>query len=239
MPRTLHTLATSTRFEHQDGAGRRTPDPSAFTKKERAVVLAHRTPQRVQAFLRSLPYNWERNGETLRTFRGVIRRWEAHCLEAVLTAATILGQYGYPPTVVDLESQDHLDHVLFLFRHRGRWGTVARSRDPGLHGRRPVFKSVRALVMSYVEPYVNETCRIVGYGVGCLDALVRSDWRLSEHNVWEVERALIRMPHHRLRTSDRRHAAMLRKYLAARERDPQLTPPTLRDLYGPSTASWW
>ena len=67
----------------------------------------------------------------------------------MLAAATILEHHGYPPLLMDLESKDQLDHVLFLFRRRGRFGAVARSRDPGLHGRKPVFRSVRALVTSY------------------------------------------------------------------------------------------
>src|SRR5258708_19405916 len=108
-----------------------------FRSKEWAIVQRYKTPRQVQKFLSALPYNWENEGETLRTFRGVIRRHTAHCLEAVLTAATILEQHGYPATVLDIESQDNIDHVLFIFRHRGRFGTVARSPDPGLHGRNP------------------------------------------------------------------------------------------------------
>lgn len=235
MRRTAHAFTTSV----WERSRLHKPDPSAFIRKEWQIILAHRTPRRVQAFLRSLPYNYEHNGETLRTFRGVVRHGKAHCLEAVLTAATILERYGYPPIVLDLESQDELDHELFVFRHRGRWGAVARSRDPGLHGRKPVFRTIGDLVMSYVDPYVNETGRIVGYGVGSLDALVRSAWRLSRHNVWEVERALIRMPHRRLRTSERRYARMRHKYLSFGEHVPHFTPRALRELYGPSVAVWW
>ncbi len=102
-----------------------------------------------------------------------------------------------------------------------------------------MFRTVRDLVMSYVDPYVNETGRIVGYGVGRLDALVRADWRLGKHNVWEVERTLSSMPHRRLRTSDRRYARMRQKYLSFREHDPRFTPRTLQELYGPAVALWW
>jgi hypothetical protein len=194
----------------------------------------------VQAYLRALPYNWERGGKTLRTFRGVVRHGEANCIEAVLAAATILEQHGYPPFVLDLESQDELDHEVFLFRQSGRWGGVARSRDLGLHGRKPVFRTIRDLALSYVDPYVDGSGRIVGYGIARLDELVRGDWRLSEHNVWEVERALIRMPHRRLRTSDRRYERMVRRYLAFRDRRGPLTVRALPELYGPAVvARWW
>jgi hypothetical protein len=150
----------------------------------------------------------------------VVGHWQAHCLEAALSAATILEQHGYPPLLLDFESQDKLDHVVFLFRHRGRYGTVARSRDAGLHGRKPVYRSLRELVMSYVDPYVDGSGRIIGYGVLDLRTLRRADWRLSSRNVWVVERALIKMPHRKLRTSDRRYQAMLRQYLAFRTAHP-------------------
>ena len=196
------------------------PPREAFRAKEWEVIRKCRTPRQVQEFLRALPYNWEKKKETLRTFRSVVRHWSAHCLEGALTAATILEQHGYPPLLLDLESQDMLDHVLFLFRQRGRWGTVARSRDAGLHGRKPVFRTLRQLVMSYVDPYVDGSGRITGYGVADLRKLVKGDWRLSPRNVWEVERALINMPHKKLRTSDRRYQAMLGRYQEYRRKHP-------------------
>jgi hypothetical protein len=196
------------------------PGREAFRPAEWAIIRRCRTPKQVQEFLRRLPYNWEKHGETLRTFRSVVRHGSAHCLEGALSAATILEQQGYPPLLLDLESQDQLDHVLFLFKKRGRWGTVARSRDAGLHGRKPVFRTLRQLVMSYVDPYVDGSGRITGYGVADLRTLVKSDWRLSTKNVWEVERALIKMPHRKIQTSNRRYQTMLRQYLAFRKKHP-------------------
>jgi len=189
--------------------------------KERALVRRLRTPKLVQDFLRALPYNWERHGETLRTFRGVVRHGSAHCLEGALTAAAILEQHGYAPLLMDFESQDKLDHVVFLFRQNGRWGTVARSRDFGLHGRKPVFRTLRSLAMSYVDPYVDNTARVTGYGVLDLRTIPDCDWRLSRRNVWVVERRLIEMPHWKLKTSDRRHQVMLQRYRAFRRKHPE------------------
>ena len=192
------------------------PDRSRFRPAELRLVERLSTPRRVQEWLRSLPYNSEPEGPTLRSFRGVVRHGEAHCLEAVLASATILEQHGEPPIVLDLASQDGLDHVLLLYRRRGRWGSIGHSRDPGLDGRNPVFRSVRDLVYSYVDPYVDEFARVIGYGVFDLDALTRANWRLADHNVWAVERALYAAPHVPLATSDQRHARTLRRYLAAR-----------------------
>lgn len=188
------------------------PEKSLFRRKEWRIIQRYRTPAAVQRFLRSLPYNTEPDGPTIRTFRGVIRHGTAHCLEAALTAAVILEQHGYPPLLLDLASVDLLDHVVFLFEENGRFGTVGRSRYPGLHGRKPVFTSVHDLVMDYVEPFVDFTGRITRYAVADLRKLRGIDWRLSERNVWAVERHLIALRHTRLRTSDRLYRRYLERY---------------------------
>ena len=138
------------------------PRLSEFTPREQRLIRRLRTPLAVQRFLNALPYNTEPPPEpaTLRTFRGVVRRNTAHCLEAALFAAVVLEQHGYPPTVMSLESIDGLDHVILVYRSRGRWGSVARSRDPGLHGRRPVFRTLRQLALSYFAPYIDKTGRV-------------------------------------------------------------------------------
>lgn len=192
----------------------------ALSARERNLIRRLSTPRLAQRYLSSLPYNWENHGETLRTLRGVARRHQAHCLEAALTAAAILEQHGYPPLLLDLESQDQLDHVLFVFRENAGFGAVARSRDAGLHGRKPVFPTLRALVMSYVDPYIDGSGRIIGYGVLDLRTLKRCDWRLSDRNVWAVERTLIGMPHVKLKTSDRKYRAMLKRFQAYKARYP-------------------
>ena len=185
-------------------AGSNAPIQTAFTQRERRIISDFRTPKAVQRLLNTLPYNTNSSstGLTLRSFRGVIKHQTAHCLEAVLTAAVVLEQHGYPPMVLSFESIDQLDHVIFVYQHAGLWGSVARSRDPGLHGRKPRFPTPRALARSYVEPYVDLTGRITGYAVVDLRNMGRYDWRLSNRNVWKVERMLLEYPHHPIRTSD-------------------------------------
>lgn len=196
------------------------PLRAAFTRREWELIRRHRTPEQVQRFLRSLPYNREKDGETQRSFREVVRRGEAHCLEAALVATVILEQHGYPPLVLSLDSQDNLDHVIFIFRRRGRWGSVARSRDAGLHGRRPVFRSIRDLAWSYFDPYVDFTGRLAGYQLIDLRTLTDYDWRFSRRNMWKVEKFLVDIPHRPMRSSDRRYRRLLKAYKAFRRRHP-------------------
>lgn len=202
------------------------PPLAAFTEAERRVVRRLTTPLLVQRYLNALPYNTEPppGGPTLRSFRGVVRTGTAHCLEAALSAAVILEQHGYPPLLLSFESIDQLDHVLFVYQEDGLWGSVARSRDPGLHGRKPVFRTARALALSYVEPYVDFTGRITGYAVADLRDLGRYDWRLSEGNIWKVERYLLDYPHKTIRTSDERIDRLRGKYFAYKREFPDRKP---------------
>ena len=123
-----------------------------------------------------------------------------------------------------MESTDDLDHVVFIFRRNGRWGAVAKSRDPGLHGRKPVFRSIRDLVWSFFDPYIDLTGRINGYGVLDLRTLRNVDWRRNERNVWALQRALIEMPHKSLRSSDARYKWWHRRYREFRRRHPDRKP---------------
>ena len=198
---------------------REAPPLSAFTPRERRVIARLRTPAQVQGFLNGLPYNTEPapRGATLRSFRGVVREGTAHCMEAALAAAVILEQHGYPPLVLSFESIDELDHVLFVYQRNGRWGSIGRSRDPGLHGRKPVFRTARDLALSYVEPYIDYHGRITGYVVLDLrDAIGEYDWRLSNGNIWKAERVLLETPHRTIKSSDARINQLRRKYIAFR-----------------------
>jgi hypothetical protein len=198
-------------------------DPPAlpFTPAERRLIDRLRTPLAVQRWLNTLPYNTEKGGETLRTLRGVVREHTAHCLEAALSAAVILEQHRYPPLVLSFESIDLLDHVIFVYRGPRGWGSVARSRDPGLHGRKPVFATPHALALSYFEGYIDFTGRIKAYAVVDLRVLSGGprayDWRLAAGNVWKVERLLLDWPHRPIRSSDARADRLRRRYRAFRE----------------------
>ncbi|HEX5069312.1 MAG TPA: hypothetical protein VFV78_03780 [Vicinamibacterales bacterium] len=190
------------------------------------MIQRVRTPLAAQRFLNALPYNTEPppGRALLRSFRGVVRSGVAHCLEAAIACAVVLEQHGYPPLVMSLESVDGLDHVIFVYRERGRWGSVAKSRDPGLHGRRPVFPSLRRLADSYFDGFIDRTGCLRAYGVVDLRALKTYDWRLAPGNVWKVERLLFEIPHRPIRRSPARVAWLRARYLAAIATEPDRKP---------------
>ena len=195
-----------------------------------------RAKSKEQKYLNALPYNTEPppGRATLRSFRGVVRHRTAHCLEAALFAATVLEQHGYPPLVISFESIDELDHVIFVYQSgqsrvqspgsRVRWGSVARSRDPGLHGRKPVFATPRALAASYLDTYVDLTGRIKAFALVDLRVMGTYDWRLADRNVWKVERMLLETRHRPLRMPEARFRNFRTRYRAFKALHPERKP---------------
>lgn len=205
----------------------------AFTAAEWKLVQRLDTPAKVQRYFSSLPYNWERNGPSLRSFRELIKHKEAHCLESAVSAAVIMEQHGYPPLLLDLESQDLLDHVVFVFRDNGGWGAIGRSRDIGLHGRKPVYRTLRDLAWSYFDPFVDFTGRLKGYAVTSLYELGGYDWRFSPRNMRKIEDHLRTIPHRQIRSSDARYERLLARFQRYKKRYPERSP-----SYYDSRAKW-
>lgn len=168
-------------------------------------------------YLRKLPYNRETGGETLRSAEAALKKGRAHCFEAAFVAAAILEHHGYPPRVLSLESKDWLDHVIFVYQNKkGLWGSVARSRDEGLHGRPAIYRSLRDLAWSYYDPYVDKSGMLVRYQLLNLDD-TGADWRASKRNVWKAENYIIGLKHKRLKSSKTRYKKLSRDY---KERGP-------------------
>ncbi|MBY0451658.1 MAG: hypothetical protein K2P92_01400 [Bdellovibrionaceae bacterium] len=171
------------------------------------------SPEKVQKYLRSLKYNNEEHGETLRSAHETYKAGKAHCLEAAFLAAAILEQKGFPPLVMSLESIDNLDHVIFVYQKGGKWGSVARSRDEGLHGRKAVFRTPRDLALSYYESYIDKTGCITGFQVVNLDES-KSNWRSSSRNVWKAENFLIDLRHSKIPFDKKKYKRIHARYLA-------------------------
>ena len=202
----------------------RLPKRQDFTNAEWRLIERLDTPAKVQRFFTRMPYNWEKKGGTLRSFREVVKRKEAHCLEAAVGAAVIMEQHGYPPLLLDIESWDLLDHVIFVYQQNGLWGSIGRSRDIGLHGRKPLFRSLRELVWSYFDPYVDFTGRIKGYGLTNLYDLGDYDWRFSSRRMIKIENHLREMKHKKLKSSDERYKKLLARYHRYKKRFPNRSP---------------
>lgn len=200
-----------------------------------ALVARLRTPWLVQRWMRGLRYNFDGDTKTSNTFFGVFERGTANCFEGAVAAAYVLSFHGYPPLLLYLDSPDRIAHVLFAFRQGGRWGAIGKSRYPAMMGRRPVFRSVRDLAWSYVDPFVDRTGRVESYALLDLSTLGGRDWRRDRYSLRRVDQALDDVPPTPLSACDRRHEAVHRQYL--RWREEHGTEPPIR-LYRGAQFMW-
>lgn len=168
-----------------------------FTRRELRAMRALGTPSGVQRALDRMPYHL---ASTAWSPRRVLRAGTAHCLEGAIFAAVALRVLGYPPLLLDLEAVQDTDHVIAVYRQRGHWGAIAKSNFSGLRYREPVHRTLRELVMSYFEGYVNlrgeRTLRAYSRPVN----LARFDrthpgWMTSEGDLWGIPEHLLRVRH--------------------------------------------
>lgn len=194
------------------------------------MIAPKPNPEKVQTWLSSLAYN---TTETMRTLPGVLRYKKAHCLEGALSAAVLLESQDYPPLILDLESADLLDHTLFLYKKNRKYGAIGKSRDVGLDGRKPVFKTIKALVQSYAVPYIDHHAEITGYGVLDLRTLKNTSWRTSKGNVWYVEEELRNIPHKKFTLPKKTIRYWRNKYRVYKKNFPNQQP-----QYFPDQKNW-
>jgi len=181
---------------------RRTAATWGFTPAELRSLRALRTPWGVQRALEAMPYHL---ASTAWSPRRVLAEGTAHCLEGAIFAATALRVLGFPPLLLDLEAVQDTDHVLAVFRSGGRWGAIGKSNFSGLRFRAPVYRSLRELVMSYFESYINlrgdRTLRAHSAPI----SLARFDrthpgWMTAPGDLWFIPEHLVGVPHRSLLT---------------------------------------
>lgn len=177
-----------------DGAG------LGFTPGEIRTLRALRSPYGVQRALDAMPYHL---AATAWSPRRVLRERTAHCLEGAVFAAVALRVLGFPPLLLDLEAVQDTDHVLAVYREGGCWGALAKSNFAGLRERAPVYRTVRELVMSYFEGYINlrgdRTLRACSRPLSLAQFdRTRPGWMTTEGDLWWIAEHLAAVPHVRL-----------------------------------------
>ncbi|HZQ01583.1 MAG TPA: hypothetical protein VFB13_18715 [Reyranella sp.] len=181
---------------------RPTPSELRLTSEEGRTLRALTTPRKIQEFVIGLGANFEEQGDTLRSVRGVLRHRRAHCIEAAFVAACALWLNGDPPLLMDLTAHKDSDHVIAVFRRGGCWGAISKSNHVWLRWRDPVYRSPRELAMSYFHEYTNrqrKSLRTFSRPVDLRRFPTRL-WVTNDDDCWEVGAALCDVPHYRLIT---------------------------------------
>jgi hypothetical protein len=174
-----------------------------FTRSELRSLSGLRSPVGIQRALDVMPYHL---AKTAWAPGRVLRERTAHCLEGAIFAAAALRVLGFPPLLLDLEAVQDTDHVIAVYRANGHWGAIAKSNFSGLRFRAPVHRTLRELVMSYFDDYINlrgeRTLRAYSRPVN----LARFDrahpgWMASAEELWWIPEHLVVIRHTRLLTA--------------------------------------
>jgi len=177
-----------------------------LTPIERKLLQKLNTPQKIQTWLESIPFNTEKNGDTLYSTRMVMKMKKAHCMEGALFGALALAYHGWKPLILDLkvDNTNHdFDHVVAVFQIDGRWGAISKTRHAVLRYRDPIYKSIRELVMSYFHEYFiasgKKTLR--SYSTKPFDlSKISPDWITSEKHLFDLAEQLDSAPHTKILT---------------------------------------
>ena len=107
-----------------------------LSKEEESFLKGLNTPQKVQEFLDSIPFNFERDGESCMSPRRTLAARKAHCIEGAFVACAAFMLQGRKPLILNLKvEQGDDDHVVTLFRENGYWGAVSKTNHAVLRYR--------------------------------------------------------------------------------------------------------
>src|SRR6266481_5822406 len=160
------------------------------------------TPEKIQDFLNTLKFNFEKKGETCMSPKRVIEKRMAHCFEGALLAAAAIEMQGYKPLLLDLKaSGKDMDHVVALFKRGKYWGAISKTNHSVLRYREPVYASVRELAMSYFHEYFlpDGTKTLKSFSKPFDLSIHRGglciDWKTSDKDLFILTRMLDESPH--------------------------------------------
>src|SRR3989344_6913295 len=172
-----------------------------FTKKEKVYIQKLNTPAKVQDFLNNLLFNFEKEGETLKSPLFTLRAKKAHCLEGALLGAYILSLHGFIPYVLHLKAtKEDYDHVIAPFKVLGLWGAISKTNHAVLRYREPVYKNIHELVMSYFHEYFldNGVKTLRGYSKPLNLNIFEKNWPISDENLWGIDEELDKAKHYNI-----------------------------------------
>ena len=165
-----------------------------FSSVEKKALQKLSTPNKIQDYLDSIPFNFEKKGDTLMSPRRVLREKRAHCIEGALLAAAALQYHGRKALLLDLKvASPDLDHVVALYKENGYWGAISKTNHAVLRFRDPVYKTVRELALSYFHEYfLPDTGRKTLQSYSRPFPLIRygKEWMTAEEDLWSIGAAL-------------------------------------------------
>ncbi len=170
-----------------------------FTLEEKKLLKKLNTPARVQDFLNTLKFNFEKEVETLKSPLYTLRTRRAHCFEGALLGAYILSLYGFSPLILHLKTvEEDYDHIIAPFKINNLWGALSKTNHPVLRYREPIYKNIRELAMSYFHEYFlnNGKKTLRKYSALLNLNIFKKDWVTQEGSLWKIDKKLDKIKHY-------------------------------------------
>lgn len=183
-----------------------------FTKKEITLMRGLDAPAKIQDFLNSLRFNFEKRGETLKSPLFTLRERSAHCFEGALLGAYVLSLHGFTPYLMHLETtKADYDHVVAPFKIGGFWGALSKTNHSVLRYREPIYKNIRELAMSYFHEYFLDDGKKTLRQYSALLNLnnFKNSWATSAKDLWNIDQKLDKIKHYDI--APKSHLKKLRK----------------------------
>lgn len=175
-----------------------------YTKEEIKLFKQLNTPQKIQDYINTLPFNFEEGGDICRSPKEVIRYNEAHCLEGAILAGALLEFHGHKPLLLDLRSVKKPyddDHIIAVFKKFGCYGAISKTNHAVLRYREPIYRTLRELALSYFHEYflhsgvktLREYSRLFD-----LNHFNHLNWRTTSNDLLEISFYLDEIKHYPL-----------------------------------------
>jgi len=175
---------------------------SGLTRKEYDALARLTTPAKIQDFLDTFAFNFEKRGDTHQSPRRVLAARQMHCIEGALLAAAALWLHGEPPLIMNLSprmGKGDFDHVVALYKRGGYFGAISKTNHAVLRFRDPIYRTPRELALSYFNEYF-----LLSTGEKTLECYSKpldmrrfgTDWLTAEKDLWNVADALAERKHY-------------------------------------------
>jgi hypothetical protein len=166
--------------------------------KEYQVLKKLNTPEKIQTFLETIPFNHEKYGETCMSPLRVLREHKAHCIEGAFLACVCLMLSEKKPLIVSLKvEKPDVDHIIVIFKQNGHYGALSKTNHSVLRYRDPVYRTVRELVMTYFHEYFLYTTgkkTLLGYTKPINMRRFGTKWITSEEDLWDIAETIYDTP---------------------------------------------
>lgn len=156
-------------------------------------------PAKIQDFLNSLKFNFEKNGETLKSPLFTLREKNAHCFEGALLGAYILSLLGFTPYIMHLKAiKGDYSHVVAPFKVDGLWGALSKTNHSVLRYREPIYRNIHELALSYFHEYFldNGQKTLRQHSTLLNLNIFKENWIKKEGDLWFIDKKLDKIKHY-------------------------------------------